>query len=243
MGSDLPTVAAPWATPPSRDAHDGATDGTAVPRRPRRVPSRCRPTTPTAGRRPGAVPVPRHHPTAGRRPWCRAGCRATTPTAGAVPGAVPGCRATTPPPGAVPGAVPGCRATTPTAGRRPRCRAGCRATTPTAGLVAPAVGAGVAPPPPPPPMYAPMYAPMPPPPPPATYPVTGYAPQSRGLWRWPRAPGCWPSCSSCSAPWSVSGSTRSTGTEPFGPLKGLDQAIARLEVGVAPRQSDTPPTR
>ena len=78
---------------PSRDAHDGATDGTAVPRRRAGCRPRCRPTTPTAGRRPRCRAGCRATtPTAGRRPRCRAGCRATTPTAGRRPR----CRAPVP---------------------------------------------------------------------------------------------------------------------------------------------------
>ena len=54
-----------------------------------------------------------------------------------------------------------------------------------------------------------------------------------GPWRSPRPPGCWPSCSSCSAPWSASGSTRSTASGSLGPLQGFEKAIARVEVGAA----------
>ena len=130
----------------------------------------------------------------------------------AAPGAVPGAVPPPPPPGAVPGAVPGAAPPPPPPGSLP-----------------PLSVPGVAPPPPPPPMYAPM----PPPPPPATYPVTGYAPQS--LWPLALAKGA----RVLAIVFIVLGAVVSVGFNSidrnanFGPLKGLDQAIARLEVGVA----------
>jgi hypothetical protein len=155
------------------------------------------------------------------------------PPPGAVPGAVPGAAPPPPPPGAVPGAVPGAAPPPPPPGAVPGAVPGAAPPPPLPGSLPPLSVPGVAPPPPPPPMYAPMYAPMPPPPPPATYPVTGYAPQS--LWPLALAKGA----RVLAIVFIVLGAVVSVGFNSidrnanFGPLKGLDQAIARLEVGVA----------
>ena len=137
------------------------------------------------------------------------------------PSAVPGTVPPPLPPSAVPGAVPPPPPTgaVPDGPQPP----------PPPGALPPLSVPGVAPPPPPPPLYAPM----PPPPPVSSYPVWGYAPRS--LWPLALTKGA----RVLAIVFIVLGAVVSIGVNSinrsgnFGPLKGFEQAIARVEISAA----------